>query len=85
VKRRRPRPPTCHGMPISRCGAKRTIAPCRAVIRPIAAGAMGDSFSANPRFIKCRKCLRLGRAGKVFRFVYTFHQLSFSFDPPTVA
>jgi hypothetical protein len=63
------RKPVCHGMPVSRCQAQRTIAPCRAVIRMCTGEQKGDSFSANPRFIKCRKCLRLGRAGK-FRFAY---------------
>lgn len=50
------KPPVCHAMPITPCQAPRTIAPCKAVIRPASANDRGDSFSGSLRFIDCPKC-----------------------------
>lgn len=58
-------PSVCHGPPTSRCTSKRQIAPCGRTIRNCtASGQPGDSWSASLRFIQCKKCRVLGKAGK---------------------
>jgi hypothetical protein len=62
-----------HGPPVTPSQTKRTIAPCRRVIRPATAKGPGDGWSAAVRFITCAKCLRLGKAGK-FALMYEFKE-----------
>jgi hypothetical protein len=65
--------PVTHGPPITRCGTKRMLAPCRSVIRLCTGTFIGDGWSASLRFITCKKCRKLGQRGK-FELVFWWRE-----------